>query len=88
VDTQELLPFGTTEKVRRLKKLFGERFIVSPSHEGVLPNYPTEEYNCHELCGNRIDQSIDDYWGGDVKWINILKLLKTPNILEKSNITN
>ena len=41
VDTQELLPFGTPEQVkkevRRLKKVFGERFIVSPSHEAILP---------------------------------------------------
>lgn len=46
VDTQELLPFGTVDEVkkevRRLKRVFGERFIVSPSHEGVLPNIPTE----------------------------------------------
>jgi len=41
VDTQQLLPFGTPEQVkaevRRLKKVFGERFIVSPSHEAILP---------------------------------------------------
>lgn len=46
VDTQELLPFGTPEQVkeevRRLKKVFGERFVVSPSHEGVLPNVSPE----------------------------------------------
>ena len=46
VDTQQLLPFGTPEQVRdeiqRLKKLFGERFIVSPSHEALLPNVSVE----------------------------------------------
>lgn len=46
VDTQELLPCGTPEdvkkEVRRLKKLFGDRFIVSPSHEGVLPDISVE----------------------------------------------
>ncbi|MCL1855356.1 MAG: hypothetical protein FWF86_06450 [Clostridia bacterium] len=44
VDTQQLLPFGTPEEVRvevlRLRELFGERFIVSPSHEALLPNVP------------------------------------------------
>lgn len=42
VDTQELLPFGTPEQikneVRRLKKVFGQNFIVSPSHEALLSN--------------------------------------------------
>ncbi len=46
VDTQALLPFGSPEQVkaevRRLKRVFGERFIVSPSHEGVLPNVSPE----------------------------------------------
>ena len=46
VDTQELLPFGTTEQVknevRRLKKIFGERFVVSPSHEAILPEVKPE----------------------------------------------
>ncbi len=46
VDTQHLLPFGTEdevrEDVRRLKKLFGPNFIVSPSHESILPNVPPE----------------------------------------------
>lgn len=46
VDTQELLPFGTAEEVkqdvRRLKKLLGNRIIISPSHEGVLPNISPE----------------------------------------------
>lgn len=46
VDTQELLPFGTPQQVkdevRRLKDIFKGRFIVSPSHEGVLPNISLE----------------------------------------------
>lgn len=46
VDTQQLLPFGTPEQVkeevRRLKDLFKGDFIVSPSHEALLPNVPFE----------------------------------------------
>lgn len=46
VDTQDLLPFKTADEVktevRRLKRVFGERFIVSPSHEALLPNVSTE----------------------------------------------
>lgn len=46
VDTQQLLPFGTPEQVagevRRLKAVFGPNFIVSPSHESILPNVPPE----------------------------------------------
>lgn len=46
VDTQELLPFGTPQQVRdevrRLKDLFGGRYIVSPSHEALLPNVSPE----------------------------------------------
>lgn len=46
VDTQELLVHGTPQEVRqevhRLRKLFGRRYIVSPSHEAVLPNVPLE----------------------------------------------
>ena len=46
VDTQELLPFGSSEDVRaevqRLKHVFGDRFIVSPSHEALLPNVSIE----------------------------------------------
>ncbi len=41
VGTQRLLPFGTPDEVRaewRLKKLFGPRFVVSPSHEALLPS--------------------------------------------------
>ena len=41
VDTQELLPFGAPEQVKeevaRLVSLFGDRLVVSPSHEAVLP---------------------------------------------------
>jgi uroporphyrinogen decarboxylase len=46
VDTQHLLPFGTPDEVRsevrRLKYLFGPNFIVSPSHESILPNVAPE----------------------------------------------
>jgi uroporphyrinogen decarboxylase len=46
VDTQQLLPFGSPEdvraEVRRLKELFGPNFIVSPSHESILPNVSVE----------------------------------------------
>ena len=44
VDTQDLLVNGTPDdiraEVRRLKGLLGPRFVVSPSHEAVLPNVP------------------------------------------------
>lgn len=47
VDTQELLPFGTAEDVRRevfrLRRLFGDSFIVSPSHEALLSNVAPEK---------------------------------------------
>jgi uroporphyrinogen decarboxylase len=46
VDTQRLLPFGTAQEVRddvrRLKDLFGPNFLVSPSHESILPNVSPE----------------------------------------------
>lgn len=39
VDTQQLLPNGTDEEikneVKRLKRVFSENYIVSPSHEGL-----------------------------------------------------
>jgi uroporphyrinogen decarboxylase len=42
VDTQELLVHGTPERitaeVRRLKGVFGPRWIISPSHEALLPD--------------------------------------------------
>jgi uroporphyrinogen decarboxylase len=48
VDTQQLLPFGTPgevkEEVRRLRKLFGPNYIVSPSHEAILPNVSMENF--------------------------------------------
>jgi uroporphyrinogen decarboxylase len=47
LDTQELLPFGTVEEIRgevgRLRKVFGPRFILSPSHEALLPNVSPEK---------------------------------------------
>jgi uroporphyrinogen decarboxylase len=46
VDTQRILPFGTPDEVRaevrRLKDLFGPNYIVSPSHESILPNVTPE----------------------------------------------
>jgi uroporphyrinogen decarboxylase len=46
VDTQRLLPFGTAQEVRdgvrRLKDLFGPNYLVSPSHESILPNVSPE----------------------------------------------
>jgi len=46
VDTQDLLPFKSPDEVktevRRLKTLFGDQFIVSPSHEALLPNVSVE----------------------------------------------
>jgi uroporphyrinogen decarboxylase len=44
IDTQKLLVDGTPEEVkaevRRLRPLFGPCWIVSPSHEALLPNVP------------------------------------------------
>ena len=46
VDTQDLLPFGTpdriSDEIKRLRDVFGNRFIVSPSHEALLPNVSLE----------------------------------------------
>ncbi|MDR1566527.1 MAG: hypothetical protein LBS48_04485 [Treponema sp.] len=46
VDTQRLLPFGkpgeVTREVGRLRELFGPNFLVSPSHESILPNVSPE----------------------------------------------
>lgn len=46
VDTQRLLveasPLQVKEEVRRLRGLFGPGWIVSPSHEALLPNVPPE----------------------------------------------
>ncbi len=46
IDTQVLLPYGTPEQVKneveRLKGVFGENFIVSPSHEALLANVSIE----------------------------------------------
>jgi uroporphyrinogen decarboxylase len=42
LDTQELLPFKSEKEVYeealRLRRLSGKRFILSPSHEALLPN--------------------------------------------------
>jgi uroporphyrinogen decarboxylase len=46
VDTQHLLihatPNEVKDEVRRLKDLFGPCWIVSPSHEALLPNVPPQ----------------------------------------------
>ena len=46
VDTQELLPLGTPEQVkdevRRLVDILSPGYIVSPSHEAILPNVPID----------------------------------------------
>ena len=46
VDTQQLLPHATPrqvkEEVYRLRDLFGPNFLVSPSHESILPDVPWE----------------------------------------------
>jgi len=47
VDTQQLLPFGTVGevevRVKQLREIFGPNFIVSPSHEALLPNVSFEK---------------------------------------------
>ena len=44
VDTQQLLPRATPQQVRdevhRLRDLFGPNYVVSPSHESILPDVP------------------------------------------------
>jgi len=46
VDTQDLLVRKSPEQikgeVRRLRRLFGPNYVVSPSHEAILPNVPFE----------------------------------------------
>jgi len=46
IDTQDLLVNGTPgdvrAEVRRVKELLGPAYIVSPSHEAILPNVPPE----------------------------------------------
>lgn len=46
VDTQHLLPFCSADEVRqevlRIRDILGEHYIVSPSHEALLPNVPWE----------------------------------------------
>ena len=46
VDSQNLLVNGTPEQVRdrvhRLRDIFGPNYIVSSSHESLLPNVPFE----------------------------------------------
>jgi len=48
IDTQDLLVHGTPEDVkrdvRRVRALLEPRFIVSPSHEALLPNVPPANF--------------------------------------------
>ncbi|MHB9134166.1 MAG: uroporphyrinogen decarboxylase family protein [Armatimonadota bacterium] len=52
VDTQELMWRGTPQQIRdeveRLQEIFGGRWIISPSHEVLLPEVPVE--NVIALC--------------------------------------
>lgn len=47
VDAQGVLPFGTEDELRaevaRLKGIFGPNYILSPSHESILPNIHPEK---------------------------------------------
>ena len=56
VDTQHLLPFCTAgevaKEVGRLRGLFGPNFIVSPSHESILPNVPPENIEAMARAAN------------------------------------
>jgi len=56
LDTQHLLPFCSADEVRdevrRLKRLFGPNFIVSPSHESILPNVPPENIEAMVLAAH------------------------------------
>jgi len=46
VDTQDLLPHGAPEDVEcdvlRLRDVFGDRLVVGPSHEALLPSSRVE----------------------------------------------
>jgi len=46
IDTQDLLVNGTPQEVRedvcRVKELLGPAFIISPSHEAILPSIPPQ----------------------------------------------
>ncbi|MDR1724251.1 MAG: hypothetical protein LBR84_10000 [Tannerella sp.] len=52
IDTQDILPNGTPEtvydEVLRVRKLLGNRIILGPSHEALLPNVPYE--NLKAMC--------------------------------------
>lgn len=46
IDTQQLLPFGKPDEIKkevhRVKSILGSGYIVSPSHEALLPDVPVE----------------------------------------------
>jgi uroporphyrinogen decarboxylase len=61
IDAQELLTRGTPEQirtdVRRVKALLGPNFIVSPSHEAILPNVPPE--NVEALAAAALEREVN-----------------------------
>jgi len=60
VDTQELLWHGTPRQIRdevsRLRDVFGPRWIISPSHECLLPEVPMRNIValCEAATGKRL----------------------------------
>lgn len=60
VDTQDLLINGTPDdvkaEVRRLTRLLGPCFVVSSSHEAVLPNVPPENLEAMAIAAVRTDE--------------------------------
>lgn len=58
VDTQDILPFGTTQEVEnevfRLRHVFGKHYICSPSHEALLPNVSPEKLEIMSKTATRI----------------------------------
>ena len=70
VDTQDLLPNAAASQVAaevtRLKDVFGERYVVSPSHEALLPNVPLENVRAMRSAARRSAEtrSAPDASGG------------------------
>lgn len=54
IDAQGILPFGSVEdvlnEVRRLKGILGTNYIVSPSHESILPNIQPDRLHILSEC--------------------------------------
>lgn len=59
VDTQDLLPFGSIEDIEkqviRLRKIFGKRYICSPSHEALLDNVSAEKLLAMSKMATKVD---------------------------------